>query len=569
MNDIHFVDGQHETLPRNGILLIVGPNNSGKSSLLREMHGHLVSGSLPYYDFTPRWLLGLEGRREGSAEELAAWFQERARPIPAGMHMAGELTLTDTAAPSGGQYNFQAALQDWLHAAGLGNLGPFLVSFHDAMSRGQLLGAAGARNAMSPAQNPLHRLWDDRELEKKLSRLIQRAFGFPVSINRYAQTVELLMGDPGMPDEALPASRELLEAYARLRSVQTQGDGVRSFAGLLLATIGAGVQVVFVDEPEAFLHPPQARLLGRYLASEAGQGGQVVLVTHSAEVVVGVLEGCGERPVKIVRLDEDSDGQRRVHGLRPEYLKGLWADPLIRYSGMLEGLFHKGVVICESDGDSIFYSATLDHWLDGSVEHDLKFVHVGGKARLAAALRHVRELGVRAAVIGDIDVINDLKLLRGLVAAAGGDFGSVRDDAELVRAEAASREAPPTVRRLKSAVLPPLQRRESSALTEQEVSAVRESVKARSGWGEAKRSGVRAFDGQVGEALRRVIHALSEMGVFLVPVGELERWYPDVQAAHGNGYVARVLESRRHEKPTPELSAFLADLANFFSIALP
>ena len=45
-----------------------------------------------------------------------------------------------------------------------------------------------------------------------------------------------------------------------------------SFMGLMVAVITANFPLIIVDEPEAFLHPPQARLLGRKLATNAPGG---------------------------------------------------------------------------------------------------------------------------------------------------------------------------------------------------------------------------------------------------------------------------------------------------------
>ena len=53
---------------------------------------------------------------------------------------------------------------------------------------------------------------------------------------------------------------------SRTTPLKRQGDGMRSFASVvlhLLATVTPSI--LMLDEPEAFLHPPQARLLGTSL----------------------------------------------------------------------------------------------------------------------------------------------------------------------------------------------------------------------------------------------------------------------------------------------------------------
>lgn len=54
----------------------------------------------------------------------------------------------------------------------------------------------------------------------------------------------------------------------KLPELQDQGDGMRSFASILLDTFTSDHTITLIDEPEAFLHPPQARLLGKMLAKK-------------------------------------------------------------------------------------------------------------------------------------------------------------------------------------------------------------------------------------------------------------------------------------------------------------
>ncbi len=48
--------------------------------------------------------------------------------------------------------------------------------------------------------------------------------------------------------------------------MQDQGDGVKSFIGILISVMAAPFFFLLIDEPDAFLHPPQALLMGAMLA---------------------------------------------------------------------------------------------------------------------------------------------------------------------------------------------------------------------------------------------------------------------------------------------------------------
>lgn len=558
---LHFTDGRSESLPPSGITVIVGPNNSGKSVLLTEINQAIVHGGVR----NQRWLNSVEIAREGNRDDFEEWFKNAARVVPVGFANAGQLVLWENQPMVGQMMTHAQALATWEGNGALGNtLASRLVAYFDAGSRAQVLGSASARDPNMPAIHPLHQVWDDRQLEDRLSSLVNRAFGFPVTINRYSQTLELLMGEVQAGDESLPPHRERLDQYARLIPVSTQGDGVKGFVGLLLMSVVPNRFVTMIDEPETFLHPPQAKLLGRYLSEETPKFGQVIIATHSSHILEGVIDGAVERDVKVIRVSVVPEGDLHNWNVLPAARVSMfWKDPLLRFSYLLDGLFHKGVIICESDSDCRFYTAVLDAFLNKQVEHDLLFSDVGGKARLARALADVKSLGVPVAVIGDIDVLSDIDLVRNLVAAADADPSQILADLRIVHSQVRERVVTPTIGQLKRIVQPLLTRRDHSPISDSELDDIRDVVRAKTGWSEVKRSGLKSLEGNAFIAAKRVLLRLAELGVFLVPVGELERWYPEVPG-HGPSHVAEVLESHRYETPPDELSTFLGDIVNYF-----
>lgn len=84
------------------------------------------------------------------------------------------------------------------------------------------------------------------------------------------------------------------EAYARIldtyKQVQNQGDGIKSFTGILLYLMLDYYRTYLIDEPESFLHPPQARIMGQIIGQTLADQQQAFISTHSEEIIKGCLK---------------------------------------------------------------------------------------------------------------------------------------------------------------------------------------------------------------------------------------------------------------------------------------
>ena len=57
-----------------------------------------------------------------------------------------------------------------------------------------------------------------------------------------------------------------------------------------------------------------------------------------------------------IRREENVNLTRELDN---ELVRGISQDPLMKYSSVMSGLFHKRVIICEGDSDCMFYSSLL------------------------------------------------------------------------------------------------------------------------------------------------------------------------------------------------------------------
>jgi len=420
---LQFNDGTAVPVPADAIVVLVGPNSSGKSRALREINQQIVGSPEPNLVVT-----AIEVEKRMDEDGLKNWLKDHAHVYKQGQEER-------VVRPGSGEVSF-GVTGHWQGGPPFNNLGSFLVMLASAESRLGLVGSAGAMDLLTQHPSaPLQELYVDEALEKQLSDAVQRAFATPVTVNRVAGgQIHLHMGRPEESGPPVPTNKAYRDALQALPLAQNEGDGVRSYIGLLLAITAAQFPAVLIDEPEAFLHPPQARQLGRELARVRDSETQLVVATHSTDFLQGVLDNPAA-DVSVVRLVRDGD-VNHASLLATEQLRALWADPILRYSSLLDGLFHRGVVLCESDSDCRFYQATLDALLarENRPAHDLLFTHTGGKDRLPTAIGALRAIDVAVQVVADFDVLTREALLKEIVEDLGGDWSTVERDWNVVHA---------------------------------------------------------------------------------------------------------------------------------------
>jgi hypothetical protein len=396
---------------------------------------------------------------------------------------------------------------------------------------------------------------------KELSETAREAFGVGLTLNRTSGSqLHLHVGTIDI-QPVLPPQREYLDILRSLPLVQDQGDGVRSFIGLMIALTAARYPLIFVDEPEAFLHPPQARLLGRKLASQVPKGTRVFVATHSIDVLQGLLTE-PHTNVTIVRLVREGS-VNAASVLEPRQITQLWQDTLLRYSNVLDGLFHRGVVVCESDSDARFYAAVLDRVRSDAENgpHDLLFSHCGGKQRMPVVVDALRAVGVPMAVIADFDVLRDQVPLEAIYSRLGGTWSDIEGDWHVVRSAIDDMGAAPLV----SSAREDLDRIlvEAASRGSRLARGIRNATRVDDGWATDKRGGLAALpSGDASTRATELLARLSAQGLFVVEVGELERWAPGV-GGHGPTWVVEVLNQDLHTDVTFPARAFVSGVDGY------
>ena len=271
------------------------------------------------------------------------------------------------------------------------------------------------------------------------------------------------------------------------------GDGIRCFVGLCLTVACYPFRVILIDEPEAFLHPPVSRSLGRWLSGIAEDSGlSLVAATHSPDFLMGCLEA--SKKLTIIRLTyANSVGAAKQ--LKKHDLDSFVNEPLLRSTESLASLFHNSAIITEDEKDKIFYSEINRKLLSkkrGS--SDAIFLNAHSKYQIHNFVKPLRKSGLPVACIYDLDVIRTKKKEKtNQVKKMWQDiYSSINIDCELkVRLE------------------------QERAYIDQEI----------------RKNGinVKKYNPQlVNEELRVRIDSflknLKPYGIFIVPIGDLESW---------------------------------------------
>ncbi|EHR32318.1 ATP-dependent nuclease [Helcococcus kunzii] len=474
LKSLKFNDGTQLPLNNNSVIVFTGANNCGKSQTLRDVETSLdKSHQLPTIvikDFEYDFL--------GTIDE-ETFIKERFK-----INKYGQYELIE----SGNVFD-KISLQTWWQDRTFYN-GFHLLFIKRLTTEGRLTSSNALQRNSQSERNPIYKLNYNESLSQKLSDYFRQAFGVDLILNRNEmETIPLHIGQA--PDKTAFTIANQDEYYiqvAKLPILQEQGDGMRSFATILLDTFTSEYSITLIDEPEAFLHPPQARLLGKMLGSNNPDSRQLLISTHSEDFLQGLLDADNEN-VTVIRINRYSN-INRMSVLQNDKIKELWGNPILRYSNMLSGLFHEKVVVCESDYDCLFYQAIIDSIYEhkNEIAPDILFTHCGGKSRIKDVVKALKAVNVPVVAICDFDLLDDSRNFKAITASFAIDW---------------------------------------EVTLYKNMKTIYDSMNAKSNdvnnaWDQIKKVGKAGFTGNEPAAYEKVEASCKSAGLFVVPVGEME-----------------------------------------------
>lgn len=537
------------------LTIVVGPNNVGKSVLLDSVFQRLTQS--PTHPRQPTAIVASVDLSLPEREALEARLGEIAAYREPGQYPQGFFEHHHYFLPST-QVILPTFLDDLYRqgepADALGELaGHFVAPLKPDNLSGQLGQVAVPNLYVEQAVSPLQRLWADRKLEAKLQESAKTAFGIDLTVNRFGGAqVGLHVGRPTSSEPQVGELSPYLREISALPQAATQGRGIQAFLGLLLLVMTSNFDIILIDEPETYLHPPQARLLGQYLVDWSKSGTQIIAATHSIDFLQGVLSASANTAhVSIARLTRPEETRNSVAQISPATVSELFEDPLLRYSRILDGIFYKGTILCESEADCKYYNAVMDHYLATTepkpTRPDLLFTHCWGKDRFDRAVKALNGVRVPTAVIADIDLLADRQKFEGLLSEMGGDPAVLNASLNTIDSAIKSKGSRPLRAKASEDIGKVLDAKADGELSDDEIKKIRGAVSARSGWAVMKEAGKAGMPGgEPSQALEHVMMESAKYGLFILEQGELERFHPTI-GGNKQIWLRRVFEDKAYE----------------------
>lgn len=541
--------------------VLVGPNNSGKSQTLRDLRDFALGG--PEDTLTLFKSINVMMPSEEAFQSHFQVLPSKNSPTEEAVVGIDESLVNshNIGSPVGWWKTVVTGMEPQFQRHSLGR---FLVSHLHAGTRFELTTPQEAYDLETEA--PTHALQEffHRRLlvQPQLRQAFAEAFGRDIALDWTA--MKRWYFKVGREFGNLSESLDELKQQLRVgRLLKEQGDGYQSFAGILMAAIIFPNRALLLDEPEAFLHPKQARVLGRLLGRlSIGRPAQIIVSTHSSAFLWGVVSENDN--ANVLRLNRNGDTTHYTQ-VPASTVTALTRTPLLSSQPVLDSLFHQGVVVCEGDPDRAIYQFVAHRTLGGKGGEDLLFIHTNGKGAADTPVELLKSAGAPVAVIVDIDILNASGPLDKIIKALTG--AEIPAELEERRAEIGEWVLQMPEDQFLKQLLDGVNAWITSTHTDARSSRKRLESKLKettSKWEIVKHSGVSYFTGDQLAAVESLIEDLAKIGVFVVPCGELERWL-DMDVSKGREWNRKALEKLQIEGCPKGLEAFVQQVIAFLS----
>jgi ABC-type cobalamin/Fe3+-siderophores transport system ATPase subunit len=514
------------------ITVIVGANNCGKTRFLNEIHQFFIGND--NYDFRIlKTIKALPGDFETIIKNLGITQIENgdnytftARGYFGAINQGAQKRLIDTLTSDMKQRD---PLSGPLFRQSYGKACVAWIQTEDRL-------LAGKSSPFHPdGLGLLDTVYNSgSQLEQQVSELIYDVFDLELKLDfSDPGKLSLRVGNdfskiPTDPRDAKP----ILQGYPFL---EQQGDGLRSFATTLLMVLTTTRPFILIDEPEAFLHPPQSAALGRIIGEIANENQHIVLSTHSADFLRGIMSVRSD--IHIIRLSRTEDNTT-AHLLETESIENIIKTPILNSTSVLNSLFYKGTVIMEGDSDRTFYEKIARTYFP---DDEIHYIHAHNKQTIHKLIPTNARAAVPHAVIVDFDILRQREDLKKIVQAAEdtSHLEEILECQKKIQDSINKQPATTLYKELVKAIEVRIQTElgfenldeikiDPDKIAEQRISDLKSFVThafdESDKWKTVKRLGMEGLEKVVKDEYDKLNEYCRQVGIFIVPCGSLESW---------------------------------------------
>lgn len=528
---IKFNDNTEIELNNDDIVVFVGANNVGKSRVLKDIKNDILESS------SKKVIVDEIEYQDTNFEEINMrnYFKNNFELGPNGYDIAVDVNHTHNY----NEHNFQNVKSGDKHFYKV------LFSFLSTESRLNMTAPISYSFINDKLRfNVMRKLERDKKNITTLNDIVFSCFGKKIDISEGTwQNAVYKLYKFGTKDEIdKSVSADTREARCLLESLENlndQGDGIRSAVAILASLITTTHSLYLIDEPETFLHPPQARILGRNIV-DLSQNKQCFISTHNIDLLRGMLEKNYAR-IKIIKINR-TDNVNEFYVLDNDSIKVVSDDKNLKYSNILNGLFYNTVVLCENESDCKFYSALLEK-IDNDCYQNTLFCAVGGKDQFKIIIPLLNKLKINFLVIADLDLINNRDKLKDLINSIEtnkyNQISSIHNDF-LNLFESKTDDQVKKQSEIKEEILSFIT--DTPYMSDETASKIRQVLKNISHLKLLKNCGKSCLPaGECVQKYNQIINFLNKSNIFVVECGEIERFIIEIDG-HGSLWVEEVFK---------------------------